>query len=162
MTRASVEAGVRRGKSGLDLLVWNQSHGNQPAQMKLSEMAVISLSRVVKIDSVEGAERDWSTANAPAPIFAAIVCKAATGSQKRGGSLSPSSNDNKATGRWHTCPAVGARDGDHSLTRVVLPNPAEAEMRVCLRPPPGLIQPLHQARARDNSRPGRGKVELGG
>ena len=46
--------------------------------------------------------------------------------RKRVGSLSPSSSDNQTTG----CPQLAI----HSLTNVVLPKPAEAEMRVNLQP----------------------------
>src|SRR4030042_1358736 len=90
-------------------------------------MVAISLSRAVRIDSIDGGRGDWSTSNTPFPIFAAIVCKAATRYvRKRVGSLSPSSSDSQATGR--------SQPATHSLTSVVLPKPAEAEMRVSLRP----------------------------
>src|SRR5207237_5558802 len=68
---------------------------------------------------------DWSTPSAPSPIVAAIVCKAATRYvRKRVGSFSPSSSDNQATGR--------GPPASHSLTSVVFPKPAGAEMRVSL------------------------------
>ena len=71
---------------------------------------------------LRGLERSQRT---PSPIFAAIVCKAATRYvRKRVGSLSPSSSDSQAAGRPH--PAT------HSLTSVVLPKPAGAEIRVSL------------------------------
>src|SRR5947209_9097394 len=56
----------------------------------------------------------------------AIVCKAATRYvRKRVGSFSPSSSDSQAVGR--SIPST------HSLTSVVFPKPAGAEMRVRLR-----------------------------
>ena len=96
-----------------------------------SGMAVISLSRVVKSVSVGGGWGDSSAANTPAPIFPAIVCTAATRYvRKRAGSLSPASSDSQATGR--------SQPATHSLTSVVLPKPAGAEMRVSVRPKPWL------------------------
>ena len=54
----------------------------------------------------------------------------------------------------------------HSLTSVVLPKPAGAEMRVSLRPKPGfgetLVQALDQAGAEDNFRPRRWDIKFRG
>jgi hypothetical protein len=95
----------------------------------LSGMVVISLSRVIRIDSVDGGWGDWSTPNTPAPIFAAIVRKAATRYvRKRVGSLSPSSSDSQAT---RTFGSVRSQPATHSLTSVVLPKPAGAEILKC-------------------------------
>src|SRR6266545_2259945 len=89
-------------------------------------MVVISLSRAVRIASVGGGCGEWSTATTPAPISAAIVCKATTKYvRKRVGSLSPLSSDSQATCR--------PQRATHALTSVVFPNPAGAAMRVSLR-----------------------------
>src|SRR3990172_9512081 len=54
---------------------------------------------------------------------------------KRAGSLSASSSDNQATELPHTCSGGQCLGlAIHSLSRVVLPKPAGAEMRVNLRP----------------------------
>ena len=96
--------------------------------MKLSGMVVISLSRVVRIDF------DWTVAEGigahPTPLLQYSplnrLQRRDQVSQKACGSLSPSSSDSQATGRSQ--PAI------HSLTSVVLPKPAGAEMRVSLQP----------------------------
>ena len=67
------------------------------------------------------------SARAFRPISASNICKAAIKyAQKRMGSLSPSSNETQVTQR-SLC-------GIHSLSSVVFPYPAGAEMRVSLRP----------------------------
>ncbi|MCD4753524.1 MAG: hypothetical protein K8R40_10670 [Anaerolineaceae bacterium] len=102
-------------------------------------MTVISLSRVVKIDSVEGGCGDWSAAKITSPIFGSIVCNAATKYvRKQDGALSPLSNDSQATSLPQ--PAI------HSLTSVVFPKPAGAEMRVSLHSKPSFNRSIRRVR----------------
>jgi hypothetical protein len=69
--------------------------------------------------------------NAASPKFAVTVCKEAMRYvRNRIGSLSALSSDSHATGR--------SQSATHSLTSVVLPKPAGAEMRVTLCPTPRL------------------------
>ena len=82
-----------------------------------------------------------------------------------GPSAGPRSRTSKSGwGHCRPCPARARRHGmplrAHSLSRVVLPKPAGAEMRIRRRGEP-LVQPLEQARARDQVGPRRRNVQLG-
>ena len=67
------------------------------------------------------------------------VCKAATRYvRKRVESFSPSPSDNHAVGRW--------QPASHSLTNVVFPKPAGAEMRVRLRCRPSFSRSIRRGR----------------
>ena len=95
-------------------------------RIKSSGMVVISLSRADKSASVFRDSADWRAAIKPAPIPGLTVCNAAIRYEmNRSGSLSPASSDNHPTSLLHL--AI------HSLIKVVLPKPAEAEMSANLQ-----------------------------
>src|SRR6266516_2452706 len=72
-------------------------------------------------------------------MVGAIVCKAATRyARNRAGSFSPSSSDSQAVGR--------SIKATHSLTSVVFPKPAGAEMRVSLRCRPSFSRSIRRGR----------------
>ncbi len=78
------------------------------------------------IEAGVGGSRNWSAANSLSPIPVLINCRAVTRYERnRAGLLSPSSSDNHPTGL--------PQSAIHSLTRVVLPKPAGAGMRVNFR-----------------------------
>ena len=124
--------------------------------MKLSGMVAISLSRVVRIDSVGGGWGDWSAPNTPAPIFAAErlqscdeVSQKACGVvipcvQRQPGDRLRAAGDPFADQRGFA-KAGGGRDEGQLVTRRET-----------------LVQPLNQAGTEDDFGPRRGDVQFRG
>ena len=94
----------------------------------------------VSVTSTGGGCGTCSAGNTLCPISGWIRCSAAIKyDKKRAGSLSPSSSDSQAAGRWLWV--------IHSLTSVVLPKPAAADTRTSLRCAPSFSRSIGRGRS---------------